>query len=235
MSSINLVSWCKNWGSHSTPSRYQKTSLFCQNDGPSLFCIFYHLVQPFYLSWSILCSLLPFSSASCGWGLLIDWTAPKHTFYCPRGSIAVRVGIHTKLTLHATLHAFTHVCVSVRSVVYPETCSAEDHIRGCFHFCRALHVDLACQFELDWPKYRLNALCNGQVLCGVTWTENHRNSPWKECASECTKLLKTPWGVRPIVVISQTHWLVSQERLTLGVGISSFIEYTVVPSDERWF
>ncbi len=32
------------------------------------------------------------------------------------------------------------------------------------------------------------------------------------------------------VVISQTHWLVSQERLSPRAGTSIFIEYTVVPS-----
>ncbi len=39
----------------------------------------------------------------------------------------------------------------------------------------------------------------------------------------------------PCVVISQTHWLVSQERLSPRVGTSVFIMYTVVPSGERWF
>ncbi len=37
-----------------------------------------------------------------------------------------------------------------------------------------------------------------------------------------------------IVVISQTHWLVSQERLAPGVGISSFIEYSAAIYDQ-WF
>ncbi len=33
-----------------------------------------------------------------------------------------------------------------------------------------------------------------------------------------------------LVVISQTHWLVSQERLSPRAGTSVFIMYTVVPS-----
>ncbi len=37
-------------------------------------------------------------------------------------------------------------------------------VRGCFHFCRALHVDSACQFELEQPKYWSNAFCEGQML-----------------------------------------------------------------------
>ncbi len=37
------------------------------------------------------------------------------------------------------------------------------------------------------------------------------------------------------VVISQTHWLVSQERLSPRVGTSVFIGYTVLTSSERWF
>ncbi len=38
------------------------------------------------------------------------------------------------------------------------------YIRGCFHFCCALHVESACQFELEQPEYRSNAFCEGQVL-----------------------------------------------------------------------
>ncbi len=37
-------------------------------------------------------------------------------------------------------------------------------LRGCFHFCCALHVESACQFELERPEYRSNAFCEGQVL-----------------------------------------------------------------------
>ncbi len=37
------------------------------------------------------------------------------------------------------------------------------------------------------------------------------------------------------VVISQTHWLVSQERLSPRAGTSVFIEYTVLISGEQWF
>ncbi len=36
--------------------------------------------------------------------------------------------------------------------------------------------------------------------------------------------------VKTNVVISQTHWLVSQERLLPMAGTTLFIEYTVVPS-----
>ncbi len=39
-----------------------------------------------------------------------------------------------------------------------------------------------------------------------------------------------PWSWSCCVVISQTHWLVSQERLSPRAGTSVFIEYTVVPS-----
>ncbi len=39
-----------------------------------------------------------------------------------------------------------------------------------------------------------------------------------------------------IVVISQTHWLVSQERLSLRAGTSIFIDlFPVMPSGEQWF
>ncbi len=37
------------------------------------------------------------------------------------------------------------------------------------------------------------------------------------------------------VVISQTHWLVSQERLSLRVGTSIFINLPIMPSGEQWF
>ncbi len=37
------------------------------------------------------------------------------------------------------------------------------------------------------------------------------------------------------VVISQTHWLVSQERLSPRVGTSVFIDLPIMPSGERWF
>ena len=37
------------------------------------------------------------------------------------------------------------------------------------------------------------------------------------------------------VVISQTHWLVSQERLSPRAGTSVFIDYTVLPSMRQWF
>ncbi len=38
------------------------------------------------------------------------------------------------------------------------------------------------------------------------------------------------------VVVSQTHWLVSQERLSLRVGTSVFIDlFPITPSGEWWF
>ncbi len=37
------------------------------------------------------------------------------------------------------------------------------------------------------------------------------------------------------VVISQTHWLVSRERLSSTAGTTLFILYTVVPSVQWWF
>ncbi len=44
-----------------------------------------------------------------------------------------------------------------------------------------------------------------------------------------------PFNLPWIVVISQTRWLVSQERLSPRAGTSVFIEYTVVPSMRQWF
>ncbi len=40
---------------------------------------------------------------------------------------------------------------------------------------------------------------------------------------------------RLVVVISQTHWLVSRVRLPPTAGTALFILYTVVPSVEWWF
>ena len=46
----------------------------------------------------------------------------------------------------------------------------------------------------------------------------------------CTASGTESIGVGTNVVISQTHWLVSQERLSPRAGTSIFIVYTVVPS-----
>ncbi len=37
------------------------------------------------------------------------------------------------------------------------------------------------------------------------------------------------------VVVSQTHWLVSQERLSPRAGTSVFIDLPITPSGEQWF
>ncbi len=42
-------------------------------------------------------------------------------------------------------------------------------------------------------------------------------------------------ALEPIVVISQTHWLVSRVRLSSMAGTALFILYTVVPSVQWWF
>ncbi len=48
----------------------------------------------------------------------------------------------------------------------------------------------------------------------------------------CTDSGMKSVGVGTNVVISQTHWLVSQVRLRLSAGAAPFILYTVVPSVE---
>ncbi len=64
------------------------------------------------------------------------------------------------------------------------------------------------------------------------WPESHRNAQ-----GSSTKVFVLPWLTerqsKMGVVISQTHWLVSQERLSPRAGTSVFIEYTVVPSGKR--
>ncbi len=85
-----------------------------------------------------------------------------------------------------------------------------------------------------WPNtskgtsHRLPELC---FSC-IVWTGS--------CVSDAWLWHLSPnelnnWQYLFFVVISQTHWLVSQERLSLKVGTSVFIDLPITPSGEQWF
>ncbi len=53
----------------------------------------------------------------------------------------------------------------------------------------------------------VSSLSVSSAVCGVTWTENHRNSPENEFASCSTSVLKTLWGVGPRLKWFTTAWI----------------------------
>ncbi len=69
------------------------------------------------------------------------------------------------------------------------------------------------------------------------WHERTRNQQVTQKTTAMMQNRGESWcpAARLIVVISQTHWLVSQERLSPRAGSSVFIDLPITPSGEWWF
>ncbi len=70
-----------------------------------------------------------------------------------------------------------------------------------------------------------------ELLC-----DNENLNQSSQVLQRCSKRMSLGVIMRSFVVISQTHRLVSQERLSPRVGTSIFIDlHSIMPSGEWWF